>query len=544
MLRNIFLKTLRDNRWGILAVGLGLGLVLLVTIMSYPSLFTGSAAERARQSAEFTQLLKSFGALLGEAVPIDTIGGFLTFRSLGFLPVVIGIWAAIVGAGLIRGEEEQGALDVLLTTPHGRPAVFGQKVASLGLGLVVILVLLGLSILAGVAAINDTMSFDRIVATLVNMGLITAFWAAVALLLSQLVATRRTASTLTGGLLFLTYLLDNVVSGLDSLKGLAWVLPFHYYAVNKPLVPGRALEYGAWTVLALATVLLLGVALWMFAWRDVGAVFPLLPARRTATGSGNLALLGSIFTKTLRDLVGPTLGWGLALAALGALLVAVANEAVAPMRDVVQNIPWLGALFGNMATTEGYLSSFMDGVLPLFLAFFAVIQIANWTGDEESGRMELLVSEPVPRLQILLARYAAVVCSLAGILVIQGVTLLGTAALTNTALDAGRVAAFLAGIGVVVLLVLAFGLAVATWLKEPGAAVPITGGIILAMYFLDLLGGSFAWPEAVRNLSIFHLYGRPLAEGLVWGNMAVLAVATLLLAGGSLAGFARRDIAK
>lgn len=544
MLRNIFLKTLRDNRWGILAVGLGLGLVLLVTIMSYPSLFSGSAAERARQSAEFTQLLKSFSVLLGEPVPIDTVGGFLTFRSLGFLPVPIAVWAAIVAAGLIRGEEEQGALDVVLTTPHGRPAVFGQKVAALGLGLLVVLVFLGLSMLAGAAAINDTMSAGGIVATLVNMGLITAFWAAFALLLSQLVAARRTASTITGGLLFITYVLDNVATGVDSLKGLAWVLPFHYYSLNKPLVPGRGLEYGPWAVLAVATVVLLAAALWMFARRDVGAVFPLLPARQTATGGGTLALLGSVFTKTMRDLLGPTLGWGLALAALSALLVAVANEAVAPMRDVVRNIPWLGALFGSLATTEGYLSTFMDGVLPLFLAFFAVIQVANWTGDEESGRMEVLVSEPVPRLQILLARYAAIVCSLAGILAIQAVTLLGTAALTNTALDAGRVFGFLIGIGVVVLVVLAFGLAVATWLKEPGAAVSITGGIIVVMYFIDLLGGFFTWPEAVRDLSIFHLYGRPLAEGLVWGNLAVLAAAALLLAGGSLAGFARRDIAK
>ncbi len=544
MLRNIFLKTLRDNRWGILAVGLGLGLVLLVTITSYPSLFTGSAAERARQTAEFSALLKSFGALLGEAVPIDTIGGFLTFRSLGFLPVLVGLWAVIVAAGLIRGEEEQGALDVLLTTPHGRPAVFGQKVASMGLGLVLILVLMGACIVAGVAAINDTMPFDRIVAALVNMGLITAFWAALALVLAQLVAVRRTASTITGGMLFLTFVLDNVLTGIDSLKGVAWVLPFHYYSVNKPLVPGRALEYGAGTVLAVGTVVLLGLALWMFVRRDVGAVFPLLPARQTANRGGSLALLGSIFSKTLRDLIGPTLGWGLALAALGALLVAVANEAVAPMRDVIRNVAWLGALFGDLATTEGYLSSFMDGVLPLFLAFFAVIQIANWAGDEESGRMELLVSEPVPRLQILLARYGAIVCSLVGILVIQGVTLLGTAALTNTALDAGRVVGFLFGIGVLVLVVLAFGLAVATWLKQPGLAVPITGGVLIIMYFVDLLGGFFTWPEAVRDLSIFHLYGRPLVEGLAWGNLAVLVVAALLLAGGSLAGFARRDIAK
>jgi ABC-2 type transport system permease protein len=131
-----------------------------------------------------------------------------------------------------------------------------------------------------------------------------------------------------------------------------------------------------------------------------------------------------------------------------------------------------------------------------------------------------------------------------GILVHQGVALIVTAALTNTPLDAGRVVGFLFGIGVVVLVVLAFGLAVATWLKQPGLAVPITGGLLIVMYFIELLGGFLNWPEAVRDLSIFHLYGRPLVEGLAWGNMAVLLVVALLLAAGSLAGFARRDIAK
>jgi polyether ionophore transport system permease protein len=409
---------------------------------------------------------------------------------------------------------------------------------------VVVLVLMGLFMLVGAASVNESLPFGGVVAALTGMGLITAFWAALALAIAQVVTARRTASTITGGLLFATYVLDNVLSGIDSLKGVAWVLPFHYYSINKPLVPGRVLEYGAWVALAAGTVVLLGAALGMFARRDVGAVFPLLPERRTANGGGSLVLLGSVFGKTLRDLIGPALGWGIGLGALAALLVAVANEAVAPMRDVVRNIPWLGAMFGNLATTEGYLSSYMDVVLPLILAFFAVIQVANWAGDEESGRMELLVSEPVPRLRILLARYAAVVCSLVGILVIQGVALLATAALTNTPLDAGRVIGFLFGIGVLVLVVLAFGMAIATWLKEPGLAVPITGGLLIVMYFLELLGGFFNWPEAVRDLSIFHLYGRPLLEGLVWGNVAVLAAAALVLAAGSLAGFARRDIAK
>ena len=59
--------------------------------------------------------------------------------------------------------------------------------------------------------------------------------------------------------------------------------------------------------------------------------------------------------------------------------------------------------------------------------------------------------------------------------------------------------------------------------------------------YLDFLAGIFNWPEAVRSLSVYHLYGRPMLEGLAWGTVAAFVVAILLLGGGSLAGFNRRD---
>src|SRR5207302_8409274 len=125
-----------------------------------------------------------------------------------------------------------------------------------------------------------------------------------------------------------------------------------------------------------------------------------------------------------------------------------------PIRDVIKNIPALGTVMGQFASNEGYL----DGVLfelPIVLTGFALLQLAGWAGDEEGGRLELLVAEPLPRRRILLARYAAIVCSLAGILVLLGAGILLAGALSNTAVDAWRVLAMLLSAGVVTLVVLA-----------------------------------------------------------------------------------------
>src|SRR4051812_6415451 len=155
MLRNIFLKTLRDNRLGIIGWGLGLGLLLLVGASQYAQLLGPAGPARGGQAAQMSQLLQSFSLLVGEIVPVTTLGGVVTLRGVGFVPVMLSLWAIVVGVSLIRGEEERGALEVLLTTPHSRLAVFGQKAAALGLGLLVVTVLQGVGLALGAVSANE-----------------------------------------------------------------------------------------------------------------------------------------------------------------------------------------------------------------------------------------------------------------------------------------------------------------------------------------------------------------------------------------------------
>lgn len=547
MLRNIFFKTLRDNRVAVLLWGLGLGLIVIVGISQYPDLMGGPEGQRAQMAAEMTKLLQAYSFMLGEIVPITTLGGFITVRLLSQIPVMLGLWMLVAGVGLIRGEEEPGTLDVLLTTPHSRLAVFGQKSAALALALAGAVVLLIAAMQAGALLISDSLPPAALLTTALNIFTIALFWGAVGLLLGQLVTTRRAGWGVGGAALIGTNVLNNLLEGVEALKNWAWLMPSHYYSLSKPLAPGRSFEWGAWLALAGATGVVLALGAWLFVHRDLGAAFRLWPVRRgaapAATGGPGL-LLGSVFAKSVRDLLLPTLGWSLALGLFATLIISTADVALKPIRDVVQNLPWLAQLAGDMTSNEAYLSLGVFTQLPLLLAFFGLTQVWGWTNDEEEGRLELLTAQPVPRLHILLARYLAATLSVLVILAALGGAIFGSAAAAHLALDSTRVLGGLVAAVPLPLAILAAGLVLATWPTRPGPAVGITGAGIVVMYFLDTLAAIFNWPEAVRNLSIFHLYGRPLIDGVAWGNLALLSALTLALAAASLVGFQRRDIAK
>ena len=326
-------------------------------------------------------------------------------------------------------------------------------------------------------------------------------------------------------------------------------MPAHYYSLSKPLVPGRSLDIAAWGVLLTITIVLLAVSARLFVGRDIGSVARLLTRstrvlRSDREAAGSDALLGSVLGKGVRDLLVPTLAWGGALGIYAILIVATANEVLTPLRDALKNFPMVMQLLGDMTSVETYLAGSLFADVPLLLTFFAITQVASWTGDEEEGRMEVLVAEPISRSSILLARYAAIGMCVIAILLIMGVCILATAAVTNTTVKADHLAAGLLVTGLLTMVVLAFGLALAAWLERPGLALPITAGLAIAAFFLNALAPLFNWPEIISNLSIYHLFGKPMQNGLGWGNTVVLGVAALLLGAASVIVFDRRDIAK
>src|SRR6266704_3261882 len=66
---------------------------------------------------------------IAEPIALGTPGGYVTWK-YGLTLLIIAIWPLLACSRLLRGEEERGSLDALLSLPRGRVRVALEKLAA------------------------------------------------------------------------------------------------------------------------------------------------------------------------------------------------------------------------------------------------------------------------------------------------------------------------------------------------------------------------------------------------------------------------------
>jgi polyether ionophore transport system permease protein len=548
LFRNIYLKSLRDYRIAIPGWGLGIGLLIFVVLSSFPSLVETPAAR-----ASLVSLGPSF-AWIAEPLKIDTPGGYATFK-YGFTVLIMALWPLLACSRMLRGDEERGSMDVLLSLPRGRGRVALEKLAAIWTALLLMGLLIGLLTYLGGMRVNADFSFGDALLSGLNLALICGVFGSLALLISQFTQERGTAAGLTGGLLLIFIVLDMVHRVIPNTDWISRLSPVYYYNLNKPLVPGFGINPGALLVLLVLSIILSGAAIWLFVVRDIGGTVKLpgwlhLPERAARPEKAlpvDAWSLRSVYTRGLGMMLVPAIWWTLAIAGFAAWMVVVVKQTESQLATIAQSSPLLKDVItkvggGDVATNATILSALFT-FLPLLLMAFAVTQVNRWAADEEDGRLELVLATPQPRLNVLLARFAA----LTTVLVIMGVLTLAVTELTSIAtgvkLDGGNVAAATLSMIPLGLLVAAIGFLFSGWLRT-AIDTGLLSFLLVIWFFITFVGPELNWPEGVQKLSAFYYYGTPLLHGLSLGNMLlVLAVAVVALALASVR-FMRKDIGR
>ncbi|HEV2460326.1 MAG TPA: ABC transporter permease subunit, partial [Ktedonobacterales bacterium] len=260
---SVFLKTLRDYRIAILGWGVGIGLLMYAVLSAVAALVATPAAR-----ATLVTLAQSF-AWIAEPIRVDTPGGYATWK-YGFTILVMALWPLLVGSRMLRGEEERGSLDVLLSLPRGRARVALEKLAAMWAALVAMGLIIGLLTFAAGARFGADFGLGGALLFGLDLVLICGVFGSIALLMSQFTQERRTAAGITGGLLLVFIVLDMLHRVIPGTEWLSRLSPVYYYNLSKPLIPSYGANPGALLVLLAMSVVLSGAAVWLFVRRDIG----------------------------------------------------------------------------------------------------------------------------------------------------------------------------------------------------------------------------------------------------------------------------------
>jgi len=549
-LRSIFLKTLRDYRVPILGWGLGMGVLTPINFAGFVTFVDSPAGLAGLRTLVQSPAVRLFG----EPVDIIHAGGYATFR-LSMALSMLGVWALLAASRTLRGEEERGSLDLLLSVPRSRSRIAAEKVAAIGAALLLMGLLISLLAFAGGKLTGVGLGPGAAFFFGLNIALLASVFGSLALLVSQFTRERRPAAGTSGALLGLSFVLTAAGRTVPNGEWMARASPIHYFELSKPLIPQVGADPMAMMTLAVVSVVLSALGVALFVRRDVGA--PVALARRfsgrRAKAAAALPLrswsLGSVFARSLRSLMAPTLWWGVAIAAYTAILTALIHQARQNIADFFNGLAkgnpvladMIARLVGGEDIANGALLTGIFTLLTVVVAAFALTLANRWAADEQEGRLELLLGTPHSRARVMLARFSAVLVALivVAVLLFTGTAL--AAAGVGMTLNASLLAQAAFGMVPVGLVIAAVGYLLAGWLRT-AAVTGILTALLIGSFLLAVLGPIFHLPAIVVQFSIFEQYGAPLVDGLRPASaVRLIAVAAAALAVATVR-FARKDL--
>ena len=368
----------------------------------------------------------------------------------------------------------------------------------------------------------------------IALGGVAATFASVGAIASQLVDVRRRAVGLSLAALGLAWVVRMVASSADARTWMQWLTPLGWLQQLRPY--GEPV-YAALAPLVIVPVLLATLAVLLRRRRDLGAGIVAMETQpRSRPGR-----LSSPLAFAWRSNRGVLLAWTLGLAAYSAVFGAL----IATMIDWLDKDDQYRSLldsfgFGAMLSPLGFLAVFASfGVLAVALQ--VVWRVGAARAEEESGRAEVLLARPVSRLRWLGGHGVLALLGGVALVVVTGTATWAGAVVGGSSeiTWADSMKAVLNGLPVVVL---AAGLAVATFGVIPRATVALSAVLIPASYLLTVLGAALRWPSWVLDLSPFtHLALVPAQPWAAASGLVITAVGLALLVLGLVA-FDRRDV--
>lgn len=259
----------------------------------------------------------------------------------------------------------------------------------------------------------------------------------------------------------------------------------------------------------------------------------------------------TIFHYTLRRFRGQILGWGIALALFGVLLVSMYDMIAAEQEQFEELLkvypPELTAFMGDIssfATPEGFVSIEFFSFMPLILGIFAVLTGSGLlVSDEENGRLDLIMAHPVSRAALFLGRLLAFVAATVAILAITWLGFIVSMTWSSMDIGWGRIWLPMLSLLAELLLFGTMSLLLSMVLPSRRLAATTAGLLLVASFFITGLAKINEDLEPVAKLSPLNYYqAQDAFHALNGAWLAGLLAVAVLFAALAWWRFQRRDI--
>jgi ABC-2 type transport system permease protein len=264
-------------------------------------------------------------------------------------------------------------------------------------------------------------------------------------------------------------------------------------------------------------------------------------------------MVRELFRRGLDDHRRALASWCVGIAAYALMLAAIfpSIEGSTDFSKLVENYPEaLKSLFGltgavDIGTGPGFVDTeLFSFMLPLFAIVLAIGSGARTlAGEEDAGRLELVLAYPVRRGAAVLGKGAAVGVEVAVFCAASFAALALSSVAFGLDLPPGRLAGGLLGVGLLGLfhgwLALAIG---AAW-PSRALAIGVPAAVAAGTYLVGGLHDLASWLDPLRFVSGFWWVGQaPLSNAPRWSGLLVVALAAVAVLGAAAYLIERRDL--
>jgi polyether ionophore transport system permease protein len=512
-----------DARVRTLTIALLFGLIGVVNTKGYNATYP-TVASRVKFATTFSTN-KAARLFYGTGHNLATSGGYAAWRVGGLLSLFAALFGIFAAVRAIRGEEDNGRMEVVLAGAVSRRSTFvAAMVASLAM--------VGTIWLATVLGLAPVLPFAGSCFLALAVAAPAVVYVGVGAVAGELMPTRRGALTLAGGVLAADFGVRVVADTVD-ISWMRWVAPLGWSEQLRAFSGSRSIVL---LLPLLAAAVFATTAAVLHEHRDVGAGF--VAPRDTAVARPRLLVTPTASALRFERVTIAT--WTAAVAAFAIIVGSIAKTVtnIGLSAGTRRQFAKFGGI--DIASPRGYI-----GLVFVFFVFaislFGCGQCAAAREEEAQHRLETLFALPYGRNHWLRGRIGLAACSIALLAFVAGAgTALGTFAV-GAQLSMAR--ALEAGANCLPVALLFLGCGTLLFALAPRAGVGLAYAFTGAAFVWELFGALLNAPSWALDLTPFHHLAPTPARPIAWTSAVVMLAIGVFTALAGLVVFRSRDLA-